>query len=160
METTTEPLIKQLIALLSKGNAHATFEQAVEGVSFKNVGIKPHNLPYSIWMLVEHLRIAQWDILDFSINPNYKTVDWPGDYWPASESPKSEQAWERSLDQIRSDQNDFINLLKKPDVDLFTPFAHGDGQNLLREALLIADHNSYHTGQVVLIRRLLNDWKG
>jgi hypothetical protein len=148
----------QLIDLISKGNAHATFEQAVENISFKNICIKPHNLPYNIWMLAEHIRIAQADILDFSINPKYKELEWPAEYWPIEEIPQHKKQWQDCLNQVYKDRQQFIDLLNQNHVDLFTPFAHGTGQNLLREALLIADHNSYHTGEIVLIRRLLNDW--
>ena len=158
MVTGTKPITEQLIELITKGNAHATFEQAVEKISFENMGIKPNNLPYNIWMLAEHLRIAQADILDFSINPNNKELKWPDEYWPEQEAPNDESEWQRCLDQISRDKNKFIDLLNQPSVDLFTPFPHGTGQNLLREALLIADHNSYHTGEIVLIRRLLDDW--
>ena len=153
-----QSLIQQLIDLLTKGNAHVTFEKAIENVSFSNIGVKPHNLPYTIWMLAEHLRIAQADILDFSINPGYEELNWPDDYWPKTESPKDESEWKNCVDQIRKDTEQFIALLNQTDIDLFKPFAHGSGQNLLREALLIADHNSYHTGEIVLIRKLLNDW--
>ena len=151
-------ITQQLIALITKGNAHVTFEQATENISFTNMGIKPNNLTYSIWMLAEHIRITQADILKFSINSNYKELKWPDEYWPSNEMPEDESAWQKCLDQILKDRNQFIDLLNQPGVDLFTPFSHGSGQNLLREALLIADHNSYHTGQIVLIRKLLNDW--
>lgn len=158
MSTDTTPVTKQLIDLITKGNAHVTFEQAVANISFKNIGIKPNNLPYSIWMLAEHIRIAQADILEFSISSDYKELKWPKEYWPTNEMPEDERAWQECLDQILHDRNKFIDLLNPSGVDLFTPFPHGNGQNLLREALLIADHNSYHTGEIVLIRRLLNDW--
>lgn len=159
MNTDTKLITRQLIDLITKGNAHVTFEKAVANISFKNLGIKPNNLPYSIWMLAEHTRITQADILDFSINPNYKERKWPEEYWPKEELPENENAWQKCLNQIRQDRDQFIDLLNQPDIDLFTPFPHGSGQNLLREALLIADHNSYHTGEIVLIRRLLDDWK-
>jgi hypothetical protein len=152
-------ITRQLIELLTKGNAHVTFDQAVANISLKNLSIKPKNLPYNIWMLVEHIRITQADILDFSINAKYKELKWPDEYWPTGEMPKDEHDWQKSLEQIRQDRDRFIALLSKQDVDLFTPFAHGSGQNLLREAMLIADHNSYHIGEIVLIRRLLNDWQ-
>ena len=158
MSINTEPLIKQLIDLITKGNAHTTFEQAAANISLKNAGIKPDNLPYNIWMLAEHIRITQADILDFSINSNYKELKWPDEYWSKDESPKDENEWQNCLDQILHDRGQFIDLLNQPNIDLFTPFPHGNGQNLLREALLIADHNSYHTGEIILIRRLLNDW--
>jgi hypothetical protein len=159
MSTDTKLITRQLIDLITKGNAHVTFDQAVENISFKNIGIKPGNLPYSIWMLAEHIRITQADILDFSINSNYKELKWPEEYWPTQETPNDESEWQRCLDQIFRDRNQFTDLLNQPGVDLFTPFPHGSGQNLLREALLIADHNSYHTGEIVLIRKLFNDWR-
>lgn len=158
MNIDTTPVTKQLIDLITKGNAHVTFEQAVANISFKNIGIKPNNLPYTIWMLTEHMRIAQADILEFSVNPDYKELKWPDEYWPTDEMPEDESTWQKCLDQISHDRTEFIDLLNQTRVDLFTPFLHGNGQNLLREALLIADHNSYHTGEIVLIRRLLNDW--
>ena len=158
MSTDNKLITRQLIDLITKGNAHATFAEAVANISFKNIGIKPNNLPYSIWMLTEHLRIAQSDILDFSKNSDYKELKWPDEYWPENEMPEDEQAWQNSVTQVLYDRDQFVDLLNKQDVDLYTPFPHGNGQNLLREALLIADHNSYHTGQIVLIRKLLNDW--
>jgi hypothetical protein len=149
---------EQLESLLTQANAHVTFDQSVENIRFEVLGIKPSNLPHSIWMLVEHIRITQADILDFSINANYKTLKWPDEYWPHQQAPKDELSWQKSLEQIQQHRNSFIGLLNKPGTDLFLPFAHGGGQNLFREALLIADHTSYHTGQIILIRRLLNDW--
>jgi len=158
MSTNNKLITQQLTDLITKGNAHATFTEAVANISFKNIGIKPDNLPYSIWMLTEHIRIAQADILNFSINANYKELKWPDEYWPENEMPEDERAWQNSLNQILYDRDQFVDLLNKQDVDLYTPFPHGNGQNLLREAILIADHNSYHTGQIILIRKLLNDW--
>lgn len=158
MTTANTSVIRQVIDLITKGNAHVTFEKAIENIAFKNIGIKPNNLPYSIWMLVEHIRITQADILNFSVNPHYKELKWPDKYWPTDETPENESEWQKCTDQILHDRDQFINLLNQPNVDLFTPFPYGNGQNLLREALLIADHNSYHTGEIVLIRKLLNDW--
>lgn len=152
-------IVKQLVSLIAEGNAHVTFEDSVKDIPFEKLGKKPASLPYSIWMLVEHIRIAQADILDFSINPGYKTLKWPDEYWPTEQAPKDENECQNSLEQIRRDRDEFIALLHKPGVDLFSPFAHGEGQNLLREALLIADHNSYHTGQIILVRRLLDEWE-
>lgn len=158
MSIDTAPLTRQLADLLTNGNAHVTFEQAVKNISFKYIGIKPNDLPYSIWMLAEHIRITQADILNFSVNSNYEELKWPDEYWPKDAMPKDESEWQKCLDRILHDRDKFVDLLNHPNVDLFTPFPHGNGQNLLREALLIADHNSYHTGEIVLIRRLLNDW--
>ena len=152
-------IVKQLTSLLTQGNAHVTFEDSVQNIPFDILGEKPQNLPHSIWMLVEHIRIAQADILDFSINANYKALKWPDEYWPSKHSPKDEAEWQKSLEQIRQDREEFIALISKPGIDLFSAFPYGEGQNLLREALLIADHTSYHTGQIILVRRLLNDWE-
>lgn len=151
-------IIGQLISLLTQANAHVTFEDAVQSIPFEILDEKPANLPYSIWMLVEHIRIAQADILEFCINENYKTLKWPGEYWPLEEFPLNETDWLKSLEQIRKDRDNFIALLSKSGADLLSPFPHAEGQNLFREALLIADHTSYHTGQIILVRRLLNDW--
>lgn len=151
-------ITEQLVALLTQANAHVTFDQSVKNIPFEKLGLTPENLPHSIWMLVDHIRIAQADILDFSINSNYSGLKWPEKYWPVEPAPRDERTWQKSLAQIRRDRHAFIDLLNRPEADLFTPFPHGEGQNLFREALLIGDHNSYHTGQIVLIRRLLNDW--
>jgi uncharacterized damage-inducible protein DinB len=152
-------ITKELIELLKKGNAHAPFNEAIKNIPFEDLGKKPHGLPYSIWQLTEHIRITQKDILDFSINKNYEELNWPDDYWPKEAAPKNETEWEKCIDEITNDLKAFIELLKAEDVDLFTPFEHGNGQNLLREALLIADHTSYHTGEIIVLRRLLGNWK-
>ena len=120
----------------------------------------PEGLPYSAWQLLEHLRIAQRDILEFSAPPEggYKSLDWPKDYWSASTTPPSAASWDETLAAIEADGQSFAALLQQPGVDLHKPFGWGEGQTLLREALLIADHNSYHTGELVLLRRLLGIW--
>jgi hypothetical protein len=148
-----------LEAGLSKGNAHVSFEDAVKGIAAEHLGETPHGLPYSIWQLVEHIRLSQWDILDFSRNPDYKAMDWPADYWPKEKAPVHHSDFKKSVDQIRADREAFIDLLHKAGDALHTPFPHGDGQTLFREAILIIDHTSYHTGEVIFLRRLLGDWK-
>lgn len=155
----TSALIKELEAALKKGNAHATFEDAVENISPDLLGEVPKGLPYSIWQLVEHIRITQWDILDFSRNPDYKSMNWPEDYWPKEKAPAHKADLKRSVDQVLADRKAFIDLLHKTGEGIYTPFPHGDGQTLLREALLIIDHTSYHTGELIVIRRLLGNWK-
>jgi uncharacterized damage-inducible protein DinB len=152
-------ITKELIELLKKGNAHVPFNEAIQNIPFEDLGKKPHDLPYSIWQLTEHIRITQKDILDFSVNTNYKELNWPADYWPKETAPKNETEWKKCIDEINNDLKAFIELLKAEDVDLFTPFEHGSGQNLLREALLIADHTSYHTGEIIVLRRLMGNWK-
>lgn len=148
----------QLVALIEGGHAHQPFDATVEDVQAPLRGIKPDGLPYSIWQLVEHIRIAQRDILDFSRDPDYQSPPWPDGYWPAEAAPADDAAWQTALAQIREDRDAFLALINDPAQDLYAPFAHGTGQNLLREALLIGDHTSYHTGQILILRRLLNDW--
>jgi hypothetical protein len=154
---------KQLKQLLDGGQAHATFEDAVKGLSTKLRGVVPEGLPYSAWQIVEHIRIAQRDILDFSRNGDgsYKPRKWPQDYWPKKAAPPSVKAWSESIRQIHKDRKAFEALLKEAgDAALTEPFPWGDGQTLLREALLIADHAAYHTGELIVVRRLLSAWKG
>ena len=154
-----ELLIKHLEDLLTKGNAHVTLDDALENIPFEILGERPADLPYSIWQLAEHLRIAQFDILDFSRNADYAHLKWPDDYWPKENYPASENAWQECVDQIKADRKAFIDLLNSAANTLYEPSAHGTGQTLLREALVLADHNSYHTGQIILLRKMLNAWK-
>ncbi len=153
---------KQLQSLLDGGQAHATFDQAVKGFPAKLRGVVPEGLPYSGWQILEHIRITQRDILEFSRNTDgtYKELKWPAEYWPKSAEPSSEEAWEKSIAQIREDREAFEKLLTSADdAALVEPFAWGAGQSLLREALLIADHDAYHVGELIVVRRLLGAWK-
>jgi uncharacterized damage-inducible protein DinB len=150
-------LITELIKLLEGGTAHASFDDAIEGLSPELRGAVPDQLPYSIWQLVEHIRIAQWDMLEFSKGEKHVSPPWPDGYWVAETEPEDEEKWEKSTQQISDDRDEFIALLKSEDI--YKTIAHGDGQSLLREALQIADHNAYHTAQIILIRRLLGDWE-
>ena len=160
MATDTNPLVTQLLALLKGGQAHADLAAAVKDFPADKQGVVPAGLPYSAWQILAHLRFTQRDILDFSAPPTggYHGHQWPQDYWFKSPEPPSPGAWEQCLASIRDDQKKFESLLQKPGVDLYKPFLWGDGQNLLREALLIADHNAYHLGEMVVIRRLLGCW--
>jgi hypothetical protein len=155
-----EPVVKQLVALLQGGNAHATLAEAVKDFPKESRGVAPHGLPYSAWQLVEHLRITQKDILEFSAPPEggYRELKWPEEYWPKEVTPPDAESWEASLKAIEADRRSFVALLTKPEADLYAPFAWGHGQNLLREALLIGDHNAYHTGELIVLRRLLGIW--
>ena len=154
-----ELLVSHLEDLLIKGNAHVTLDDALNDIPFEILGEKPADLPYSIWQLAEHLRIAQFDILDFSRNADYAHLKWPDDYWPKENYPASENDWQQCVDQIKADRKAFIDLLNSVANTLYKPIAHGTGQTLLREALVLADHNSYHTGQIILLRKMLNAWK-
>lgn len=153
-------LRKQLLTLLRGGEAHTDFEAAIRDFPAELRGTVPEGLPYSAWQLLEHMRIAQRDILNFSAPPTggYHPLKWPDAYWPESPEPPSAQAWEQTIAAIRKDREHFEALLQKPEADLFKPFRWGSGQNLLREALLVADHNAYHLGELIVLRRLLGAW--
>ena len=153
-----EGLRAQLAALLDWRDAHADFDTAVDGLPPALRGRTPEGLPYSPWQLVEHLRRAQHDILDFCRNPDYEELTWPDDYWPAEAEPPSAAAWDESLAGFRRDREALGALARDPGSDLFAPIPHGSGQTLLRELLLTADHNAYHIGQLVAVRRLLGAW--
>lgn len=155
----TAAVLKELEAGLTGGNAHASFEDAVKNIPHGHLGMVPEGLPYSLWQLVEHIRLSQWDILDFCRNPDYKAMDWPAAYWPKEKAPAHNGDFKKSVDQIRADRQAFIDILRKAGDELHTPIPHGDGQTLFREAILIIDHTSYHTGEIILLRRLLGDWK-
>jgi hypothetical protein len=154
------PLRQHLIDLLHGGQAHATFDEVIKDFPPNLRGVVPPKLPYSAWQLLEHLRIAQRDILNFSAPPTggYHPMRWPQDYWPQSPEPPTAEAWNRTIQLIHADLKTFIALIENPHTDLFKPFRWGDGQNLLREALLIADHNAYHLGELIVLRRLLGAW--
>jgi len=148
-----------LVKLLTGSEAHADFEAAIKGLPADLRGKTTEGAEHSPWQLVEHLRLTQWDILDFSRNSNYQHLKWPDDYWPKSPAPPSAKAWNDAVKAYRADLKTFCGLIEDPSTDLFAKIPHGDGQTILREALLIADHNAYHEGQLVLVRRLLGAWK-
>ena len=151
-------LRQHLLELLTGGHAHAGFEDAIKGLPPKLRGAKPENFPHTAWMVLEHLRIAQWDIVEFSRNGKHESPKWPEGYWPKTEAPPSGEAWSGSVDQFESDLRAMKDLVRDPKTDLFAKIPWGDGQTILREALLLADHNGYHIAQLVDIRRLLGAW--
>jgi DinB superfamily len=153
-------LRENVLYLLDGGGAHARFDDAVKDMPESLRGVKPQGLPHTPWMLLEHLRMAQWDILEFSTNPKYKTPKWPDDYWPKTEVPPSAAAWDKSIEQFHKDLKTIQALVENSKTDLFAQIPWGDGQTILREALLIADHNAYHLGQLVDVRRILGSWQG
>jgi hypothetical protein len=150
-----DPLRKQLVELLRMEGAHLSFDDAVADFPVKLRGIKPRGAPHTPWQLLEHLRIAQWDILDFSRNPAYQEMKWPDDYWPKTEAPPDAAAWDKSIEQFRRDLKAIEELVSDAGTDLTARIPHGTGQTLLREVLLVADHNSYHLGQLVFVRKML-----
>jgi hypothetical protein len=152
---TPDPLRKHLLDLLRMEGAHLSFDEAVKGFPIELRGAKPKGAPHTPWQLLEHLRIAQWDILDFSRNAAYQEMKWPDDYWPKTEAPPDDAAWDRSVEQFRRDLKAMEKLVSDASVDLTARIPHGTGQTVLREALLVADHNAYHLGQLVFVRKML-----
>ncbi|MVN89933.1 DinB family protein [Mucilaginibacter aquatilis] len=150
-------LTDEIIKLLNGGTAHATFDDAIAGLPTQHRGQIPNGLPYSIWQLVEHIRIALWDMLEFSKDGNHQSPKWPDGYWVKDEAPENDEAWDKSLNQIKTNLAEMIDLVKTG--DLFTQIPHGDGQTLLREALQAADHTAYHVAEIIIIRRLLGTWE-
>ena len=151
-------LREHVVYLLSGGGAHAKFDDVVKGMPENLRGTKPNGLPHTAWMLLEHLRLAQWDILEFSRDAKHKSPKWPEGYWPKAEASPSDKAWEQSIQQFHADLKAMRDLVADPATDLYARIPWGDGQTILREALLVADHNAYHFGQLVDLRRLLGAW--
>ncbi|HEV2205528.1 MAG TPA: DinB family protein [Candidatus Acidoferrales bacterium] len=145
--------------ILNRSEAHVDWKEALEEVPVKMRGVRPPGSPHSLWELLEHARIAQWDILEFSRDPKHVSPDFPSGYWPESPEPPSEAAWNKSVKAFLHDMESMSKLFAEA-KDLLAPIAHGSGQTILREALLAADHNAYHLGQFVLVRRLLGNWQG
>jgi hypothetical protein len=154
-----QSLRKELDRLLAGKGAHADFDAAIADFPPKLRGVRPEGAAHSAWEVLEHLRIAQWDMLEFSRDPKHVSPAWPAGYWPKSSKPESGAAWGLTVKAIHRDLAAMRKLVSDPKSDLFTPFAHGEGQTLLREALQMADHNAYHIGELVLLRRLLGAWK-
>jgi hypothetical protein len=149
----------QLRALLAWEDAHVGFDTVVGDIPPDRQGSRPAGLPYSPWQLLEHLRLTQHDILEFCVNPNYRELQWPDDYWPSSEAPPSSTAWNDSVSQFGQDRRGLQQLAADPKIDLTAQIPHGDGQTYLRELVLAADHAAYHLGELVVVRRLLGIWK-
>jgi len=148
-------LREQLVYSLSGKGAHMSFDQALKGFPKELIGKGVPDFPHTPWRLVFHLRITQWDILEFSRDPKHESPKWPEGYWPRHDAPESAKEWDETITTFRSDQEEMVALVRDQKNDLTAPFPHGQGQTLLREALLVIDHNSYHVGQLVDLRRLL-----
>jgi hypothetical protein len=159
MPVLRDPLREQLARFLDWEEAHATFDKAVASLPLKLQGAVPPGFDHSAWQLLEHLRLGQADIYDFCVNPKYRhTMKWPDDYWPKKPAPPDGRAWRASVAAYRSDRKKMQALARDPAIDLFAEIPHGDGQTYLREILLVADHGSYHVGQIVLLRKALASW--
>jgi hypothetical protein len=156
MEDQHKQLIDELTKLLLGGSAHLSLSDALAGLQPRLRDLKPDNTPYSIWQLLEHIRIAQWDMLQFCKDAEHKSPKWPDEYWPKESAPEDDSAWNASITQINSDLDEFIALMEHSDI--YQKIPHGSGQTILREALQIADHNAYHIGEIIAVRRFLGDW--
>ncbi len=157
MDHADASLRMHLLKLLDSPQAHRTFDDVIRDLPPALRSERPDGLPYSPWELLEHLRLAQRDILDFCRDPAYEAPVWPEDYWPETSAPPDEQAWNTSIRRFRTDLDAMKQLVRETN-DLYGEIPHGDGQSYLREALLVADHNAYHLGQLVTVRRLLGAW--
>jgi hypothetical protein len=151
-------LREHVLYLLRDGGAHVGFEKTIADLPAELRGSKPSELPFTAWRLLEHMRIAQSDILEFSRNPKHVSPAWPAGYWPETDAPPDEKTWDRSVAAFRADLHAMEQLVADPKTDLYARIPHGDGQTILREAFLVADHNAYHIGQLVMLRRLLAAW--
>lgn len=152
-------LRKQLKEILTWHGAHVDWKSALADLPADKRGVRPAGLPHSAWELLEHARITQRDILDFCTNRKYKSLEWPAEYWPKTPAPANDSAWENAIRSFEGDTRTMSTLIENPATDLFAKIPHGSGQTILREAVLLADHSSYHAGQLVLVRRLLGAWK-
>jgi len=155
-----QALRAHVLALLRNSEAHLNFDSAVADLPPKLQGAKPAGVPHSPWRLLEHMRIAQWDILEFARNPKHLSPKFPDGYWPESDAPPDAGAWKKSVAAFKADHQAMCDLVNNPATDLFARIPHGEGQTVLRQALLIADHNAYHLGQLVAVRRALGAWPG
>ncbi len=154
------PLRHHLVELLGKGHAHITLADAIAEWPPALRGTKPPGQPFTPWRVLEHIRISQWDIVEFTKSASHVSPEWPAGYWPEQDAPPGAAAWERSVAQVERDLRTMRRLVADPKTDLFARIPHGTGQTVLREALVLADHNSYHVGQLALLRRLLGAWSG
>ena len=152
-------LREHLLNLLTSDGAHVDFETAVQDIPASVRGKRPEGAAHSPWEVLEHMRIAQWDILEFTRNPKHRSPEFPDGYWPSTAAPPNEKAWEQSVKAFRADLKAMSDLVADESTDLFSKIPHGDGQTVLREVLVLADHNAYHLGQLVELRRSLGAWK-
>jgi hypothetical protein len=154
-----QALREHLLFLLKGGGAHLNFDQAIADLPEEFRGKKVEGVSHTPWRLLEHLRICQWDILEFSRSPEHVSPDFPDGYWPNGDEPPDSTSWDKSVQAFRDDLQAMIDLVANPEINLYAKIPHGDGQTILREALLVADHNAYHLGQLIFLRRCLGSWE-
>ncbi len=155
---TDQTVRDELLFLLRGGHAHMPFAAAVADFSPEHYNTCPPNVPYTPWHLLEHLRITQADILEFIRNPRYEYLNWPDDYWPARDAQADAAAWQRTIAGWQADNQALQAIVADPATDLYTPLAHGEGQNILREILVVSDHNAYHIGEFAIQRQVMSTW--
>jgi hypothetical protein len=149
---------EQLLALLRGGNAHLGFDDAVANFPLEHINTKPPNVSYTPWHLLEHIRIAQWDILEFVRNPNHVSPSWPEGYWPAPDEQADEARWQKTIEDFRVDLRAIQDLVTDPNMDFFSPIPHASAYTIFREILLVADHNAYHIGEFAILRQVMDTW--
>jgi hypothetical protein len=149
---------EQLLYLLQGGNAHMPFEEAIADYPMESINTRFPNGTYTPWHLLEHLRLTQWDILDFMRNPNYQEGEWPADYWPAQDQQATEADWQRTIASFQADMQALQAIVMDPQTDLSATIPHGTGQTILREILVVADHNAYHIGEFAIMRQVMGTW--
>ena|SRR5947209_9344378 len=154
-----EALREQLVQFIRGGNAHVKADEVLEGIPVEVRGRRAAGSPHSPWELLEHMRIAQWDILEFSRDARHKSPKWPDGYWPHGPEPPNSIAWDHAVMRFKDEMEEMCALVRAPQSDLYAPIPHGQGQTLLREAMLVADHNAYHLGQLVMVVKMLGAWK-
>lgn len=157
--TQNEAIREQLAGFLTGGKAHMTLLESVKNFPPTAINNFPPNVTYTFWHLLEHIRLTQRDIIDFIIDPHYKEPHWPEDYWPTKTAQASSDQWNTTIALYEADVQQMVEIVKNPDYDLFAKIPHGDGQTILREALLIIDHNAYHIGEFSILRQVEKNWK-
>ena len=155
----TDKALRNLLVTFLEGEAHLSLADAVKGFPVKDMNVRPRKIPYTFWHLLEHIRIALWDIVDFVKNPDYEELRFPQDYWPAKNAKATRGKWLDTIARIEADRREMIAIIKDPNTDLHAKIPHGDGQTILREAILIVDHNSYHIGEFAILRQVQKNWK-
>ena len=156
--STDKVMREQLLALLRGGNAHLGFDDAVANFPPEHINTKPPNVSYTPWHLLEHIRIAQWDILEFVRNPDHVSPSWPEGYWPAPDEQADQARWQQTINEFRADLKAIENLVTDPNTDFFSPIPHAPGYTIFREILLVADHNAYHIGEFAILRQVMDTW--
>ena len=150
---------EQLLALLNGGNAHMSFEQAVAHFPAEYFNTKPANVTYTPWHILEHIRIAQWDILEFIRNPDHKSPQWPSGYWPTPAEAADKVQWDKTISLFLSNLQTLRDMVVDPDIDLYAPIAHAAVYTIFREILVVADHNAYHLGEFAILRQIMSTWE-